>query len=862
MGELAARIVDACRRHALLVAVFYAALAVVAGFYAADHLSIDTDLGKLISSDQPWRQQERALDKAFPQNSDLMAIVIDGATPDQASDATAALAERLGQRPDLFKSIRIPGGGDFFAKNGLLFMPKEELQNFADQLIGAQPLLGTLASDPSLSGVFGTLDLLAQGAEHGDVPVSDLDGPFDAISAAIEAALQGKYAPLSWQTLLSGRQADQRELRHFILVQPVLDYNALQPGERATRVIRAQASSLGLTPDRGVRVRITGEVALSDAQLSSLSEGATFSVALSLGLLCLWLLLGLQSLRLVGAILGTLIVGLVVTAGFAALAVEALNPISVAFAVLFVGIAVDFGIQFSVRYRDERFRVDDLVEALRRTGRGIGGPLSVAAMATAVGFLAFVPTDYTGVSDLGKIAGAGMLIALTLNLTLLPALLVLSRTRGEARPVGFRWAAPIDNFLLSHRRLVVLGGAALTLASIAALPWLRFDFNPLNLQNRRDEAVATLFDLIGDPTSTPYTIEILEPSMGAAGAIAKKLESLPDVGQVITINTFVPEDQDAKLAIIQDLRTLLGPSLYPATIRPPSTDQAMLAATANFAKDVKPLAAKGDQPAQRLSKALDAVVARGAPVLPAMIQNLSSNAARRLDELRASLAPQKITLANLPADVKDDWLTSDGRARVEVFPKGDMRDNKQLVDFVAQVQTVVPEATGTPVTIQESAATVTRAFTTAGIIALIAIAALLAIVLRRVGDVALVLAPLLLAGLLTLATGVIVDLPLNYANIIALPLLLGIGVSFDIYFVMRWRAGNGDLLHSSTARAILFSAFTTGTAFGSLALSNHPGTADMGKLLMLALAFTLLCTFILLPALLGPAPNGRTQSRP
>jgi uncharacterized protein len=855
MGELAARIVDACRRHALLVAVVYVALAIVAGFYAATHLSIDTDLGKLISSDQPWRQQERALDQAFPQNSDLLAIVIDGATPDQASDATAALAERLGQRPDLFKTIRIPGGGDFFAKNGLLFMPKQELQSFADQLISAQPLLGALASDPSLAGVFGTLDLLAQGAEHGEVPVSDLDGPFNAISAAIEAALQGKYAPLSWQTLLSGRNADPRELRHFILVQPVLDYDALQPGDRATRVIRAQAVSLGLTPDRGVRVRITGEVALSDAQLSSLSEGATFSAALSLSLLFLWLLLGLQSLRLVGAILGTLIVGLVITGGFAAVAVKALNPISVAFAVLFVGIAVDFGIQFSVRYRDERFRSDDLVEALRRTGRGIGGPLSVAAMATAVGFLAFVPTDYTGVSDLGKIAGIGMLIALLLNLTLLPALLVLSRTGGEAHPVGFRWAAPIDRFLLSRRRLVMIVGAVLTLASIAALPWLRFDFNPLNLQSRSAEAVATLFDLIGDPSSTPYTIEILEPSIDAASAVSKKLEALPDVGQVITVNTFIPDDQDAKLAIIQDLRTLLGPSLYPATIRPPSSDAAMLNATTNFAKNVKPLAAKGDQAAARLSKALDAVVARGASVLPAMIQNLSNNAARRLDELRASLSPQKITLANLPADVKDDWVTSDGRARVEVFPKGDMRDNNQLVDFVAQVHTIAPDATGTPVTIQESAATVTRAFTMAGIIALIAIALLLLVVLRRVGDVALVLAPLLLAGLLTLATGAVIGLPLNYANIIALPLLLGIGVSFDIYFVMRWRAGNSELLQSSTARAILFSALTTGTAFGSLALSNHPGTAEMGKLLMLALAFTLVCTFLLLPALLGPAQN-------
>ena len=268
-----------------------------------------------------------------------------------------------------------------------------------------------------------------------------------------------------------------------------------------------------------MRVRITGDIALSDEQLASLSEGAGFSAALSLSLLCLLLLLALRSLRLVAAILGTLIVGLIASATFAVVAVGALNPISVAFAVLFVGIAVDFGIQFSVRYRDERFRSGDLGDALHRTAIGIGGPLAAAAAATSVGFFAFVPTDYTGVSDLGLIAGVGMLIALALNLTLLPALLVLSRARGEPRPVGFSWAAPIDAVLLSHRKTVALGAVAVAILRTAALPWLHFDFNPLDLQSRNAEAVSTLFDLMADPNSTPYTIEILEPSVAdASGA--------------------------------------------------------------------------------------------------------------------------------------------------------------------------------------------------------------------------------------------------------------------------------------------------------------------------------------------------------
>ncbi|HKT18537.1 MAG TPA: MMPL family transporter [Stellaceae bacterium] len=852
MGNLAARLVELCRRHAIAVTAFYAVLALGAAYLAATQLSIDTDLDKLISSDVTWRQQAHAFDQAFPQNANLLAIVIDGATPDETSDATAALAAQLEQQPDLFKSVRIPGSDAFFARNGLLFLPKSEVQSFADQLIAAQPLLGTLAADPSLAGVFGTLDLLAKGAAHGDIPAESLDGPFTAVADATEAALKGRYAPLSWQTLLSGRSADPRELRHFILVQPVLDYNALEPGERATSFIRSEANELGLTPARGVTVRITGDVALSDEQLASLSEGAGFSAGLSITLLCVWLLLALRAIRLVGAIIGTLIAGLLISAGFAALAVGTLNPISVAFAVLFVGIAVDFGIQFSVRYRAERFRSGDLAEALRRTATGIGGPLSVAAGATSVGFLAFVPTNYTGVSDLGLIAGVGMLIALALNLTLLPALLVLSHARGEPRPIGFRWAAPIDRFLLSRRKVVALAALIVALGSAATLPWLSFDFNPLDLQNRHSEAVSTLFELMKDPNATPYTIEILEPSLEVATSVAKKLDALPEVGQTVTLASFVPSDQDAKLAIIQDARTLLAPSLFPATIRPPPSDDKVLATIADFAKDTAALADKGSASARRLAQALKAVLARGSPILPALVANLSANAARRLDELRTSLSAEKTTLGTIPAEVKRDWMTPDGRARIEVFPKSAISSNTQLETFVAAVRQIAPNATGTPVTIQESADTVTSAFMTAGVIALAAIAVLLAVVLRRLSDVALVLAPLILAGLMTLATGVLVGLPLNYANIIALPLLLGIGVSFDIYFVMRWRSGTGDLLQSSTARAILFSALTTGTAFGSLALSNHPGTSEMGKLLTLALFYTLVSTFIVLPALLGP----------
>jgi hopanoid biosynthesis associated RND transporter like protein HpnN len=863
MLTLISRLVELSRRNAALVTAVIVLLTVAGGFYGAQQLSIDTDLDKLINPELPWRKLEKAMDDAFPQNVDTLVVVIDAKTPDQAGDAAAALMarlEKLAATTPLFKTVRRADGGTFFQQNGMLLLPKEDVQGFADQLIAAQPLIGTLAADPSIRGVFDALDLTAQGVIHDEIPAKELDATYTTLAQATEAALAGRDEPISWQGMMTGRKPEPLELRRFIQIQPKLDFGEAMPGAPATAAIRAAAQELGLTPDHGVRVRVTGSVALADAEFSTLISGAAFSTTLSVGLLCLWLMLALRSLRLFIAIITTLIVGLVACGVFAVGVVGPLNPISAAFAVLFVGIAVDFGIQFSVRFRDERFNADNFVEALRATGASIGGPLAVAAAAAAVGFFSFVPTDYTGVSDLGLIAGVGMLLALILNLTLLPALLTILRPRGERRPIGFAGAAPLDLFLVRRRRGVIVASSILALGCVAVLPRLSFDFNPLHLQNPQEEAVSTLHDLMADPDTTPYAIDILAPNMAQAGILAERLKELPEVAQVMTAETFVPSDQKEKLAIIQDAAQLLGPTLSPARVKPAPDDKAALAAIAQCAADVKQVAARGSAPAARLAKALDGVLARGAAALPALTTNVAAGLDRRIDDLRLSLQAESVTLDTLPASLKNDWITADGRAHIDVFPKGDAQDNAVLRQFAASVRKVAPEATGAPVTIQESASTVIHAFVVAGIIAIAAISVLLVLVLQRIQDVLLVLAPLLLAGLLTLATSVLLDVPLNFANIIALPLLLGVGVSFDIYFVMRWRAGYGDLLQSSTARAILFSALTTGTAFGSLALSNHPGTSEMGKLLTLALIYTLLCSFFVLPALLGPVKPNRARA--
>jgi len=852
--------VDLSRRRAPWVVVASLALATLLALYAKDHLRLNADTANIVSSDAPFRKLDKELDDAFPQSTDRLVVVIDAETAERADAAARALLQRLRQSPALFRSVQDPIGNEFFKRNGTLFLSGEEISQTMDQLIRAQPMIAELAADPSVRGLFHALSLSLEGVAHGETTLQELDRPFTAISESLEALLAGTPRPIPWQALLTDRPPTAEDLRRILLVQPVLDYEALEPGAKAAAAIRDATRVLGLTPDQGVRVRLTGEVALSDEEFGSFTERAGLVGGLSLSLLCLFLWLAVGSPRLVVAILGTLAVGLVSTAAFAAATIGSLNLISIAFAVLFVGIAVDFGIQFAVRYRDCRHRLREFAEALRANAEAMRTPLALAAATTAVAFYSFVPSSYAGLRQLGLIAGTGMLIALVLNFTLLPALITLLRPAGEPEPVGFVGAARIDRFLVERCRPIALLAGVLALTGIAVLPRLRFDFDPLHLKNPRTESMATLLELITSPNATPYTIEILAPDARAAATLVPRLEALPEVDRVVTLNSFVPEDQPDKLATIADAAFLLLPSLT-ATPAAPPTDADVLAASAELAQKLRALSSGAtDAPAQRLANALERVLHATPPPVAALQATLVGDLPSLFADLRLVLSAEPVTLETLPDDLRRDWVTSDQRMRIEVSPKGDARNNATLERFVEAVRSVAPNASGSPVTIQESARIVVNAFIGAGVIALVAISLLLFAMLRRVLDTLLVLAPLLLAGLLTLATSVLIGLPLNFANIIGLPLLLGIGVAFDIYFVTNWRAGLHQPLQSSTARAILCSGLTTGTAFGALAVSSHIGTSQMGILLMLALGFTLLCTLLILPSLLALAPRGSPNS--
>ncbi len=848
------RAIDFCAKFAWPVLAAAVLLTVASSWYAATHFTMTTDINQLISTDIPWRQREMAFEHAFPQYQ-LIVAVVEAPTPELTAEASDALAQRLLQQNNLFHSVEQPQGGAFFAQNGFLFEPTDQLQPQLAMLTQAQRLVQVLAGDPSLRGVIQTLQFGLLGVQGGRITLDNMNWAMTLGANAIEKVNAGQPASFSWRDLVQGRASTASEKRRFLNIQAQLDYSELEPGQKATDAIRKAAADLNFPSLYQANVRLTGPVPLADEEFATIKENAGLNATVTIIIVLFILWLALRYFRIIFAVFICLVVGLAMTAAAGMMMVGTLNLISVYFAVLFVGLGVDFGIQFSVRYRAERHKVDNLHEALMEAGRRAGAPLTLAALATAAGFLSFLPTAYKGVSELGLIAGVGMLIAFLTSITLLPALLSLLKPPSEPKHLGYTALAPVDTFLERHRMPILIGTLAIVLGGSPLLFWLRFDFNPMNLRSKTVESVATYLELKNDPESGANDIQILEPTLPAADALAAKLKALPEVKRVTTLSSFIPDDQPQKLALIGDAEKTLDPILNPTTQAAVAADEQTVSMINSTVDALNRLAGDGTSPGAVSAKRLAAAMTALAKADPSVRQRAEvvfvQPLKTTLDDLRNLLKAQQITRDNLPAELAHDWVTPDGQARIDVAPSGDPNDNTVLENFAHAVQKVAPGATEGPIAILEARRTVVTAFIVAGACALLSIAIILFITLRRISDVLLTLVPLLLAGVVTLEICVLIGMPLNFANIIALPLLLGVGVAFKIYYIMAWREGQTRLLESVLTRAVTFSACTTATAFGSLWFSSHPGTSSMGKLLAISLMTTMAAAAFFQPILMG-----------
>lgn len=853
-------IVRACTRFAPVVVVLGLLLAVGAGYYASKHFAINTDINSLIAQNLDWRQRDQQFDRAFDRDATITAVV-EAKTPEMATAASDALFARLKDDKTNFQSVQQLGTGEFFEKNGLLFLPTEEVGKVTGQFESAAPLIEIMAGDPSIRGLTGALETGLAGVKRGQVKLENTARPFNQIAQTVETVLNKGNASFSWRELVSDEPLSDSDKRAFIEFKPILDYNALEPGKGATDAIRKAAVDLDFATKYQARVRLTGPVPIANEEYATVQEGAVVNGIGTVLVVLIILWLALHSAKIIFAVFINLFVGLALTTAAGLMMVGSFNLLSIAFAVLFVGLGVDFGIQYSVRYRSERYKHNDLPGALVLAAKRSAVPLSLAAMATAAGFLCFMPTDYKGIAELGQIAGVGMLVAFLSSITVLPAMLKLLNPPGEQEPVGYAFLAPLDRFLEKHRVLIVGGTLLLALGGLPLLYFMKFDFNPMNLRNPHAESIATFLDLRKDPNTGANAINVMTTSEEQARAVEAKLEKVPEVLRVMSLDSFVPQDQPPKLKLLAQGAKVLNPALNPDQIDAAPTDKENVDALKSSVDNLRRTAGDAKGPgaiaSRRLADALEKL-ANGDEATRNKAQDVFVTPLKIVfDQLRNAMQAETVTLKSLPPDLVSAWKSKDGIIRVEALPKGDPNDNDTLRKFAAAVLAAEPTAIGGPVSILKSGDTVVKAFIHAGIYALLVIGLLLWITLRRFVDVLMTLVPLLVAGAVTLEICVLIGLPLNFANIVAFPLLLGVGVAFKIYYVVAWRSGRTNLLQTSLTRAIFFSALTTATAFGSLWLSSHPGTSSMGKLLALSLVTTLAAVLLFQPALMGKPRNLR-----
>lgn len=857
-------------RRAAWVISLAVVLAALCGVYVVQHFKINTDVSGLVENNAAWASLGDAIDRAFPQRDQALLVVVEADVPEFADAAANKLAGALRANAREFSAVTQPAGGPFFEHNGLLFLPTPTVLSTTGQLVQARPLVNQLARDPSLTGLAGTLSTtLMLPLQIGQVKLPDMAHLLGSVADVVDQIVAGKPAAFSWRGLVDKDSAVKPAFA-FITVKPVLNFAALKASASASDEIRQTAASLHLDTDFGARVRLTGQQPLADEEFASVQDGAAFNGALTAIVVLVILWLALRSGKLIGAVLITLVIGLVITAALGLMMIGSLNMLSVAFMVLFVGLGVDFGVQFGVKYREARHLDDRLDSALLKTARMIGVPLTLAAIAVAESFFSFLPTAYRGLAELGQIAGVGMFVAYFANMTLLPALISVFKPHGEPHSPGFAFLAPVDTWLAEHRKSVLIGTLVVVVGATPLLLNLRFDFNPLHLKDPHTESMATLIALKNSPIISINNVSVLAPSLEEADKIAAKLSKLPEVGRATTLSSLIPDDQQQKLMLISSAAQQLLPALTQQPAAPVS--DAVRVDTLKRTANQLTLAAEdhpgpGAAEAQHLSASLTKLANADAATRDRAERAFSEPLRLALAQLANLLQPTPVTRESLSPEMVRDWVAPTGEALIDIAPRVppgvDPNDDQMLARFAHAVKTAEPRAIGGPISILHSANVIILSFLEAAAWSVLLITVLLWITLRHFGDVLRTLIPLLVSALVTLELCVVFGIQLNFANIIALPLMLGVGVAFKIYFVMAWRAGQTGLLQSSLTHAVLFSAATTATAFGSLWLSHHPGTSSMGKLLALSLFCTLIGAVVFQPVLMGkPRVVKRVGSQP
>jgi hopanoid biosynthesis associated RND transporter like protein HpnN len=829
-------------------------------------MGVDADSSNMLSADLPSQRLAAELNDAFPGLKNGIIILVQAPQADAADLAAAALVARLGADPNggtsWIESVLAPSVDPFFAAHGFLYQDTERVEAMFSQISKSANLLAGLRADQTVEGFLGTLDQAAALASRAEIGPEGLDPLFAEAAAVLEARNDGHQRTFGWESLMEPAGAQTADgdataagdpVTRVITVDPRLDTTRVNTARPALDEIEAAIAALPPEITAPVEIGITGEPALRTEEAESVFKTIEISTILSLVLVAIVLRTGLRATgrSVVGMI--SLFIGIVLTSGFAAVTVGTLNLISVAFVVLVIAMGVEYAIHTLSHIAEVRRRGVPPGDAVYLTGAHTGMALVLDVTMAALAFLTFATTDFVGMGQLGIIGGGGILISLAVTLTLIPAVIALRpRTAGTVDPrpepmalVGRRWRA--------------LPFVVLAIAAAALYPALhvRFDPDPMALRDPAAPSVQAFRTLEDSPRTTPYRASVLAPSAAEAAEIAGRFEGVPEVAGTVTIQSLIPEDQDAKLMLLD----IAAPSIEHAVSGAPTE----LVAQAGDAPAMDRLRRRlaelpDDAAAERLSAALASYQQKRTPATDAALQqDLFRSFPLMIGRLEAMLTADYVTEETLPAQIRARYVSPEGVHRVEILPEERLDEPSAMARFVDAVQAIVPDAAGGPMQLEAAGRVIGQAMLQATLLTAAGLAVVAWLATRRLVDTAAIMVPLIVGGVVTAAASVLLDMPFNYANVIVLPLMIGLGVASGVHIAIRERRAPGAVFATSTPRAVLFSALTTIAGFGTLAISHHRGTESMGVLLSISVIAAVGAVLGLTPALMRFAAHFRRR---
>ena len=820
------RILNSLLKNPYKVVISFLFITILSIFSTFQNLSVNTSTDSLIDDQLTFKKNQKKLKTQFPILDNNILIRIKGNNSKKIENLFIEIKDKLDERVE-FDFYYSPNFDNFFKSNFFSLLPENQKIDFINQLYQFQPFISELNNNTKFEGFNNFLELVLKSQN------TDAFKNFDIIFNNFLVAFNTN-SKVEWKNIL---KKDFDEI--FILLSVNRDYlqtNGFSSTYDFLQSLRENYNS------KSINVQFTGGLIIDYEEVKSVSNGAALSGLLSIFLVSIILLASLKKIKIIFCLILSILVGLFITTGITSLTVGSLNLISVAFAVLFIGLSVDFGIQVFLRILENQGENSQL-KTFKNELSLVSRTITIASIPSIVGFLSFVPTKYTGLSELGIISAIGLFVGLLVNILFLPAIYSLVK-KSENITIEYKknklWKNLLK-FILSKKYYFLSILVIISIFDLSFIKSISFDFDAMKVKDQKLQSVILAKELIEKNPTSDYIISIVEDKE-INSAELKNLINNPNIQEIRSLNSLFEEYESENLDYLKFLiSTGVSKEFYSS---PDEFERFkdLLIKIKNLKIDN--LSNICEELLNQLSK-IDFTQKE-----IRVIEDLFFSKLDDLNDIILAIGTKKTKNYNeIPDYYKKRFESLDGFYRYEVIPAKDVNKIENLEKFVDSVQKYYPDATGMPVVQLEAGKIVINSFIYAFIFSFIITFLYLLIIFKNIYKVSLCILSLLIAFILLIFLMIIFKINLNFANMISLPLLFSLGISYPIYFISRLseKGSVSKVFDSNTPLAIFTSSLTTICSFGTLFFSSHQGTSSMGLLLFISLLTTLISSLIFLP---------------